>query len=589
MKKFTLLMAALLVAVVTMAVPMTGTYRVGTGEVAPNYATLSAAVTDINANGVGGDIELQITSDITETINIGLINSSIYTISIRPDADADRTITFNKTTDNAGPSGAFCIGIGMGLAWADLAASKNVVIDGFAVGGTTKRLKFVTATTSYIGNGPILIIGDCSNIQIKNCIINHVATLTGSTGNYGIYIRLNTTYGSKMPSSITVENNEITVQRSSASQGIGIYAGTGTTGITSATGIVIKKNIITTVTRGVFLNYINGIDILENEFHINQTTSGNLSAAVFGNSTLSGNINVERNKFIEFKTANSSAGAFGIRGIIASGGGTWYINNNFFTGFDKTTTTAGETMLQGIRCGSSCNIRNNTFFLNSLTNKPTYIAAPTDANGSYCAINIAAGTNDIKNNIFISNEDAVTNFAIRGTVAAGTSDYNVFYARAGIVNARVNSTYPLYTDYVTTGGVDSHSKNNTDVNFVNAAIGDLRIAGVSLQDANLAVPALTAVPTDMFGTVRSTSTYAGAHEALLPFVISSVGEIQQTARIMRTASGIQVDLDGEAAIELYSINGMLIEKTKVSGTYSHDLNNGMYIIRVNGKATKFIK
>jgi len=40
---------------------------------------------------------------------------------------------------------------------------------------------------------------------------------------------------------------------------------------------------------------------------------------------------------------------------------------------------------------------------------------------------------------------------------------------------------------------------------------------------------------------------------------------------------------------LYSINGMLIEKTKVSGTYSHDLNNGMYIIRVNGKATKFIK
>ena len=75
----------------------------------------------------------------------------------------------------------------------------------------------------------------------------------------------------------------------------------------------------------------------------------------------------------------------------------------------------------------------------------------------------------------------------------------------------------------------------------------------------------------------------------MPFVISSVGEIQQTARIMRTASGIQVDLDGEAAIELYSINGMLIEKTKVSGTYSHDLNNGMYIIRVNGKATKFIK
>jgi len=33
----------------------------------------------------------------------------------------------------------------------------------------------------------------------------------------------------------------------------------------------------------------------------------------------------------------------------------------------------------------------------------------------------------------------------------------------------------------------------------------------------------------------------------------------------------------------------MIEKKTVSGTYSHDLNNGIYIIRINGKATKFIK
>jgi hypothetical protein len=71
-----------------------------------------------------------------------------------------------------------------------------------------------------------------------------------------------------------------------------------------------------------------------------------------GNVGQTGNVNIIGNKFLELKTANTTAGAYGMRAIIASGGGTWNIYNNFFTGFDKTTATAGETMLQGVRCGS---------------------------------------------------------------------------------------------------------------------------------------------------------------------------------------------------------------------------------------------
>lgn len=64
---------------------------------------------------------------------------------------------------------------------------------------------------------------------------------------------------------------------------------------------------------------------------------------------------------------------------------------------------------------------------------------------------------------------------------------------------------------------------------------------------------------------------------------------EEVTQINRTSKGVEVLLQGEAAIELYSINGVLIDKAKVNGTYSHDLNNGVYIIRVNGKASKFIK
>jgi hypothetical protein len=50
-----------------------------------------------------------------------------------------------------------------------------------------------------------------------------------------------------------------------------------------------------------------------------------------------------------------------------------------------------------------------------------------------------------------------------------------------------------------------------------------------------------------------------------------------------------VPLEETSMIELYSINGILIEKTIADGSYSRNINNGMYIIRVNGKAMKFIK
>ncbi len=588
MKKITLFLIALTFSFTAMAAAMHGTYKVGTNGT-EDYALLSTAVTALNTNGIDGEVVLEITSDISETVNIGLINSSNFNITIRPDQDVDRTITFSKATDNAGPSGAFCIGIGMSLAWADLAASKNITIDGYAVGGTTKRLKIATSSTQHGGNGPILLIDDCSNIQIRNCIIQHIGASSGLS-NYGIYLRANTSYGTKkMPSNVIIENNTITCTQNTASQGIGIFSGTSTYAAPTAvaTGIKIKNNIINARTRGVFLYSVDGLEISGNEFHINQSAAGVLSSAIMGNNGQTGNIEIFNNKFIELKTGNTTAGAYGIRGIIASGGGTWIIRNNFFTGFDKTSTAAGETMLQGIRCGSTCYVWNNTFFLNTLTNKPTYVASPTDTNGSYCAINIAAGAPEIKNNIFISNEDAVTNFAIRGTVATGTSDYNIFYARAGSVNTRVNSTYPVYNDYVTTGGVDSHSKINTDVNFVDAATGDLRITGASIQDANLAVPRLDAVLTDMFGTDRYMTTYAGAHEST-HFITTDTENPTESARIMTTATGVEVILSSEATIELYTINGMLLDKIKTS-SYSRDLNNGVYIIRINGKATKFIK
>jgi hypothetical protein len=105
------------------------------------------------------------------------------------------------------------------------------------------------------------------------------------------------------------------------------------------------------------------------------------------------------------------------------------------------------------------------------------------------------------------------------------------------------------------------------------------------------VPSLTAVITDILSTVRNTEfTYAGAHESTLPFLTTEVDNTKATAaRIIRTSAGIEVQLDREASIELYDIKGMLIDNARVNGTYTRNLNAGIYIIRIDGKATKFVK
>ncbi|VBB44956.1 exported hypothetical protein [uncultured Paludibacter sp.] len=529
MRKITLFFVALFITSVSFG-QMSGTYKVGASEVAPNYTLLSAAVTDLNTLGLNGDVVLEISSDITETVNIGLINISNYTITIRPDSDTPRTITFNKSSDNAGPSGAFCFGIGMGLAWSDLVASKNLVIDGYAVGGSTRQLTIATSTTHSGFNGPFLLIDDCSNVQIKNCIIHHVGASTGSS-NYGIYMRVNTSYGNKkMPSNILIENNDITCVQNTASQGIAMYANATPTGGVG-TGVVIKNNIIKARTRGIFTYYQDGLEINGNEFHINQSADGVLSSAIMGNSGITGNVNIFNNKFIELKSGNKYSGVYGMRAIIASGGGTWNIYNNFFTGFDKTNATAGETMLQAIRCGSTCKIWNNTFLLNSLTNKPTNIEDPTDAQGAYCAINIAAGSPEIKNNIIISDEDGCYNQLIRGGLSTDASSYNDFYLKAGNLNARFQGTggygtYATFADFQTANTGNDANSISKDVTF--ASVSDLSLSGVSTYDLELAAPEIGApITTDIFGNVRHTpNVYMGAHE---PYDINQTKTFTVTA------------------------------------------------------------
>ena len=61
------------------------------------------------------------------------------------------------------------------------------------------------------------------------------------------------------------------------------------------------------------------------------------------------------------------------------------------------------------------------------------------------------------------------------------------------------------------------------------------------------------------------------------------------AGVQISKNGIFIPTNGTSSIELYTLNGTLIDKTITNNSYSRTLSNGAYIVKINGKATKFVK
>jgi len=478
--------------------PMSGNYyipNIPTGQ--KGFALLSEAATAINSGGVAGNINLLINGDINEPTNFGLSNTTDYTITIRPDDDIPSVITFEQVADNGASSGNIIIGLPNINDWSSLGTAKNIIIDGFAPGGNTRQLTFQNISVNANTCKPIHIIGKIDNVVVKNC--NLYDNTSGSSAFGVVSIRVRNSGGVDfIPNNVTIDNCII---KSTSNTAAGIFVSNSGTPIGRPVGLVFKNNFIEVLHRAVSLNYAGTSSVLNNEIKVNQTTSGMASFGIGGTSGGMVSTTISGNKIIQLGTANTTGAGNGIRAIQASAGGTWYIYNNFITGF--ATPSSGTTEVLGIRVGSLSYVYNNTIVLNN-TSTTGGGTTPTACIVTYSA------TSEFKNNILISNEDDFASYCIYGKAV---SDYNVFHV-GGTNNAKIGFAtiaYATLEDWQTGVGVDANSKSK-NVYFASAT--DLSIAGTSINDPDLSVPALAAVTTDIFGTTRYTPlVYKGAHEA----------------------------------------------------------------------------
>lgn len=519
MKKLLTLFFVFTVCMLSFA-QMSGTYYIGNpgtgpGGSNPDYASLNAACAAVSSAGVSGNITFYITSDLTETLNSNLgVNTAGYSITFKPYDDADKTITFTKTTDNAASSGGLVIGLSADN-WANLVTTDNIIIDGYATGGSTRRLTLVTASTAHTAHTPIHIVGDVNNVTIKNC--NLTVSQTTGTSTFGAVSMRSGKWGgvNYIPDNIIIDNCII---NTSTPSGAGIFfsfttSGGGATPDGRPLGLEFKNNTITVKHRAVSLNYAGTSSIHHNQISVNQPATGYASFGIGGTSSGLVLTNIYSNKITQLSTGNTGGAGNGIRGIQASGGGTWNIYNNFITGF--ATPATGTTEVVGIRCGSTSNIYHNTIVMNNVSTT----GPGTTPTGGIVTYTTAV---DIRNNIIITEEDDFVSYCIYASSLPITSNYNDLY-RSGTTNANIGyylGAQPTLNNWQTATSLDANSVS-VAVTFISST--DLHLAGSSVGDPNLLGTDLTSlVSDDIDGETRlspPTGPYMGADEGSIPLPI----------------------------------------------------------------------
>lgn len=349
---------------------LTGDYYIGSagtgpGGSDPDYPTLEAAFNVINNASITGDCNFFITSDITEpntAHGLGLaVDPSPNTITFKPFTGVQPVITLQYPVDiNSGPSGAFVIGIPSdnNIAWNDLRTTKNIVIDGSnTVGGTTRDLTIQSSLTAQRNAFPITIVGDVSNLIVKNTNIYYKAQGVSTSGNLfvsAVQVRSrNNLSADYVPHDLTFENNHISSNFDGvvqSAQGYGTYQSGTPVPALLPYNITLINNLIEGKRRAVTLYLAGSHDIIGNEIILNQNISTNTTnEAIYAVNVIAGSvINIYDNKISKLFATSFSLANSGNTGISIETAGTYNIYNNFIYGFGFDSSSVAA-YLRGIK------------------------------------------------------------------------------------------------------------------------------------------------------------------------------------------------------------------------------------------------
>jgi len=512
---------------------LSGSYNVGAGG---DYETLKAAFDDLMVKGVSGDVTFLITSDLTEAQNVFLgFDARPHTVTIRPAVGETPVVTFSNATGNSSINGAFVLGA-TSDDWDNLVTTANIVIDGSNNGTNSRDLTFTTASGAATSNF-FRLVGRIEDVTWRN------TNMSVQQLSFDVLMvsPLRTNDEDFVPSNLIIENNELSVNPNrTLSRAFNVWGFFNAPETLPEVGIIFRNNIINSTRYGVWLRQFAGNTVIQgNRFFMNETGTGETvnPAAIHivpdgSTPVLSGaTITIDRNQFDELNSARR------MKAINIQAQGHYQITNNFITNFNRTGTNTAAAQFYGIHVNVppspqtvSANIYHNTILMNNLG------GTSPDASWEYRGIMLNSNARSevhILNNILINNDNSdVSSFAyyqLGSAAALETMDYNLWFGSN--INAATNTyliqhtnsgTFQTLVDFRTNFPAFDANSVSKPVTFVNAAIGDLRLTGVSNGDQDLAGTPLAEVTTDIDGNPRNPNhPYMGAFEGrpLSPMVV----------------------------------------------------------------------
>ena len=449
--------------VVTRKAAMTGTFTIGGAT--PDYATIGAAVSDLNANGVCGPVVYNIRSGTYNT-NMELTNIS--------GTSAVNTVTFQSETGNKAD---------VNITYAATVLASNFVLKlNGARFVTFKNLTMTSTATSY--STVVDIAGSSTDNTIENC------ELVGTVGNF------TSTYNAVVYSASGSLNHRTTIRKCGIRNGsYGFYMyGSSTTSYEE--DIVIDGNHLT----GQYYAYPMMFYYQERMQFINNIIdyTSVYSSAYLAYFYYPREINVDGNKWF------------------STGGGTRYgimmyytqNNNNRFTNNFVSIINNGASATYGMYIYGDNNLL--------VAHNSIYI---TTTSASYYAVYQSQGSNQrFLNNIFY-NAGTGYAFYVGTPTAIIEMDYNAYYTGGTNLGywlgARAN-----VAAWQAASGKDANAVSKV-VSFKNPAIGDLHLIAPSEDDDDLVGTLLPEVTEDIDHDPR-VRPYRGADEAcyLIPNSLS---------------------------------------------------------------------
>jgi len=493
----------------TIKAPLSGTINVGSGEEYTSLTGSGGLFEAINLLGLSGDLEVLITSDLSEDGTNALnqwteTGGGGYYLTIKPSSNTVRTI-----------SGSYSGGL------IRLNGADRVTIDG-RYNGSGNYLTFRNTNTNdnhmviqliSLGTGQ-----GCENVTIRNCTIE---TGSSSVNSIGIHAG-----GTAFETNGADHDNLIIIDNivNVASYGILVF-GSASTSSGGADDLTITGNSVTcnTSVQSIGIRVRNALNatISGNELDIQQSSSN----APVGISLETGVNNTTVSRNLVKRVAYTGTGGYGGRGIVVGTGLTssniTLVNNVVYGVTGDNYSSFGYSSSMGIAIGvdgSTSTLSTTTggvnIYYNSVNMYGTYNRA-TACITTALYVGSGASNLDIRNNIFVNSMDntgtASKSYAIYSAANASaftTINNNDYYAPSpeGILGYLASDITTL-SDWQTATGQDGSSIEDNPMFTGNT---DLRPQSGS-PVLNAGVP-ISGITTDFLGDARDANPSMGAYE-----------------------------------------------------------------------------